>query len=191
MAGMFGVSIPTVVSWCDSGLVDAHRTPGGHRRIAQDVLVEFARMRGVPLPREVTGGSARILIVDDERDFSEMLRDYLRIKGFEVEVAHTGFHAGLELGRFKPDLVLLDLHMPDTDGFEVLRVLRQDADTEDIRVLACTAFRDPDLDARVARERFDGFVEKPLKMSSLLVLVRKLLGMEAIDEDGAGAARPS
>ena len=191
MAGMFGVSIPTVVSWCDSGLVDAHRTPGGHRRIAQDVLVEFARMRGVPLPREVTGGSARILIVDDERDFSEMLRDYLRIKGFEVEVAHTGFHAGLELGRFKPDLVILDLHMPDTDGFEVLRVLRQDADTEDIRVLACTAFRDPDLDARVARERFDGFVEKPLKMSSLLVLVRKLLGMEAIDEDGAGAARPS
>ena len=78
-----------------------------------------------------------------------------------------------------------------SDGFEVLRVLRQDADTEDIRVLACTAFRDPDLDARVARERFDGFVEKPLKMSSLLVLVRKLLGMEAIDEDGAGAARPS
>jgi len=185
---MFGVSIPTIVSWCDSGLLDAHRTPGGHRRIAQDVLVAFARQRGVTLPRDVRGGAPRILIVDDELDFSEMLRDYLQIKGFDVAMAHTGFQAGLELGRFRPDLILLDLHMPDTDGFEVLRVLREDPETEGIRVLACTAFRDAELDARVARERFDGFVEKPLKMSSLLELVRKVLG---VDEEDASDGAPT
>jgi len=175
---MMGVSIPTVVSWCESGLIDAHRTAGGHRRIAHADLVAFAEPRGVVLPRSARDDPPRILIVDDERDFSEMLRDYLSIKGFEVAVAHSGFQAGLEVGRFQPDLVLLDILMPDADGFEVLRTLREDPETRSLPVVACTAFRDAALDARVARERFDGFVEKPLNMSGLLDLVRRTLNLE-------------
>ncbi|MFK7928375.1 MAG: response regulator [Myxococcota bacterium] len=178
VAQLMGVTIPTVVSWCERGMIDAHRTPGGHRRIAREDLAAFASARGVNLPRSADDRASRILIVDDERDFSEMLRDYLVIKGFEVAVAHSGFQAGLEVGRFDPDLVLLDILMPDADGFEVLRTLREDPQTSSVPVVACTAFRDAALDARVARERFDGFVEKPLNMSGLLDLIRKTLDID-------------
>ena len=172
---MLGVTIPTVVNWCESGHIEAHRTPGGHRRIAHQDLVGFARERGLRLPVEAPAGKHRILIVDDERDFSEMLKDYLEIKDYEVEVAGSGFRAGMTVARFRPDLILMDIMMPDMDGFEVQRMLRDDPETRHIPIVACTAFRDPALDARVAQERFDGFVEKPLKMSELLTLLRRTL----------------
>jgi len=182
VAKFFGVSLPTVVNWVNSGLLDAHRTPGGHRRLARNDVIAFAREHDYPLAGElmdVGDGTRKVLIVDDEQDFSEMVREYLTVKGkFEVEVADSGFQAGFTVARFKPDLILMDLMMPDMDGFEVHRMLRDDFDTQHIPVIACTAYRDPVVDARVKEEKFDGFVEKPLELDSLLALIRKHCGME-------------
>jgi excisionase family DNA binding protein len=181
VAKMLGVSLPTVVNWVKSGLLAAHRTPGGHRRIARKDIIAFARAQDYPISRELIGedeGSPRVLIVDDEEDFASMISDYLTLKGgFEVEVANSGFAAGLTVARFRPQLILLDLMMPDMDGFEVNRTLRDDEDTKHIPVLACTAYRDPVVDARVAEERFDGFIEKPIKLDHLLNIVQDKLGL--------------
>ncbi|MCO4743595.1 MAG: response regulator [Proteobacteria bacterium] len=183
VAKFLGVSLPTVVNWVNSGLLSAHRTPGGHRRIARNDIIAFARQQNYPLSRELLGeedGAQRILIVDDEEDFAEMVRDYLSLKGgFEVEVADSGFSAGYTVARFKPHLILMDLMMPDMDGFEVHRTLRDDEDTKHIPVLACTAYRDPVVDARVSEERFDGFIEKPVKLTHLLGLIQDKLGVTA------------
>lgn len=187
VAKFLGVSLPTVVNWVNSGLLQAHRTPGGHRRMAHNDVVSFARAHEYPIPRELLdagGNPKRVLIVDDEKDFSEMVRDYLSLKGdLEVEIADSGFQAGYTVARFKPDLILMDLMMPDMDGFEVHRVLRRDADTRHIPIIACTAYRDPAIDRRIAHEAFDGFVEKPLKLDTLLELIR--------DKIGSGAAQAS
>lgn len=173
----FGVSLPTVVNWVNSGLLDAHRTPGGHRRIAHDSLVAFARAQNYPLPADVAGDQGtRVLVVDDDEDFTRMVQRFLTEVGqLKVDVANSGFAAGLTVARFKPDLVLLDLMMPDVDGFEVFRTLRDDAKTRHIPVVACTAFRDASVDARVAEERFDGLIEKPIKLEALLEAIRSHL----------------
>jgi excisionase family DNA binding protein len=181
VAKYLGVSLPTVVNWVNSGLLAAHRTPGGHRRIARNDVIAFARENDYPLAREFLEagtGRKKVLIVDDEHDFSDMVRDYLTIKGnFEVEVADSGFQAGFTVARFKPDIILMDIMMPDMDGFEVYRMLRDDPETRHIPVVACTAYRDPVVDSRIREERFDGFVEKPLKLDSLLDLLRRLSGV--------------
>ena len=87
---ILGVSLPTVVNWVNSGKLNAHRTPGGHRRIGRNDLISFAREYNYPLSDEFladSSGRRRVLIVDDERDFSDMVRDYLAMKGeFDVEV---------------------------------------------------------------------------------------------------------
>lgn len=176
VAQLLGVSIPTVCNWCDSGHLRAHRTPGGHRRIARRELQGFIDRRGLEVSLGPSNQRPRILIVDDERDFSEMLRDYLHIKEFDVEIAESGFQAGMTVAKFQPDLILMDIMMPEMNGFEVHRVLRSEPQTRDIPVIACTAYRDADVDARVVRERFEGFIEKPIKMSQLLALIQRTLG---------------
>jgi excisionase family DNA binding protein len=181
VAKYLGVSLPTVVNWVNSGLLSAHRTPGGHRRIAHNDVIAFARQNSYPIAaelRQAGGGHKRVLIVDDETDFSDMVRDYLGLKAdFEVEVADSGFQAGFTVARFRPDVILMDLMMPDMDGFEVTRMLRKDADTRHIPIIACTAYRDPEVERRISAEKFDGFVEKPLKLNVLLELIQSQLGL--------------
>lgn len=180
VAKFLGVSLPTVVNWVNSGLLRAHRTPGGHRRIAHNDVIAFARANDYPIAAELSvKGSSRkkVLVVDDERDFSDLVREYLRMKGdLEVEVADSGFQAGFTVARFKPDLILMDLMMPDMDGFEVHRTLREDPETRHIPVVACTAYRDQEVDRRLRDEPFDGFIEKPLQLETLLTLIRERLG---------------
>lgn len=180
VAKFLGVSLPTVVNWINSGRLPAHKTPGGHRRIARNDIIAFAREHSYPLDRslvETDNKRQRVLVVDDERDFSDLVRDYLSLKGdLEVEVADSGFQAGMTVARFKPDVILMDIMMPGMDGFQVHRMLRGDPDTKHIPIVACTAYRDPLIDQRVREERFDGFIEKPVKLDRLLEIVRQHLG---------------
>jgi excisionase family DNA binding protein len=171
VAKLLGVSPPAVVNWVNSNMLPAHRTPGGHRRITKDDLVRFARQYHYPVPEslvEETPSVCKVLVVDDEKDFGMLVREYLQARGgFEVETAESGFVAGLTLARFRPHIVLMDIMMPDMDGFEVLRMLRNDPDTRQLPVVACTAYRDPAIEARIAEEAFNGFLQKPIKLDLL------------------------
>ena len=179
VARFLGVSLPTVVNWVNSGLLAAHRTPGGHRRIAHSDIIAFARENDYPIARELLRHSdrtPRVLVVDDEKDFSDMVREFLTLQGeLEVEVADSGFQAGFTVARFEPDLILMDLMMPGMDGFEAHRLLRGDDETRNIPVIACTGFDDPDIARRIDEEGFDGFIHKPLKLDELLELIRERL----------------
>ena len=178
VAKLLGVSPPTVVNWVNAGLLTAHRTVGGHRRMTAEDVVAFARAHSYPLPSELVVDRAprRVLIVDDEPEFCDFVREYLvRRASYEVAFAHSGFEAGLAVGRFKPGVVLMDLMMPDMDGFEVLRVLQGDPETRRIPVVACTAYRDPAIDERVRREPFVDYVQKPVRLDALLSLFEQVL----------------
>ncbi len=180
VAKFLGVSLPTVVNWVNSGLLNAHRTPGGHRRIPHNDVLSFARAHDYPISPALVAarGKKRVLVVDDERDFSDMVCEYLKLKGdLEVEVADSGFQAGFTVARFKPDLILMDLMMPDMDGFEAHRMLRDDPETRHVPIIACTAYRDPEIDNRIRSEAFDGMIEKPLNLEGLLTLIRQKLGL--------------
>ncbi len=185
VARFLGVSPPTVVNWVSGGLLPAYRTPGGHRRIRREDLVAFARVRAFPLvpelldaPREEpTTICHRVLIVDDELDFCNLVRSYLTSRGgWDVEVALSGFAAGLTIARFKPDVVLMDIMMPDMDGFEVLKMILGDSEMCEIPVVACTAWRDPQVEQRVKREAFRACVQKPVKLDHLAAVLEAALG---------------
>lgn len=182
VAKFLGVSLPTVVNWVKSGKLRAHKTPGGHRRIGHTDILVFARTHEYPVSPDFAAAAVtnRVLVVDDERDFAELVGEFLHLKGhFEVEVADSGFCAGFAVARFKPDLIVMDLMMPDMDGFQVHDMLRADPHTHHIPVIACTAYRDPDVQSRIEQQGFDGFLEKPLKLDALLNLVQQTLLVSA------------
>lgn len=179
-AQLLGVSLPTVVNWVKAERLRAHRTAGGHRRIAREELVRFAREGGMPLPAELEGppsGAWRVLVVDADRSFAELVKDYLALKGrMEVQLADTGFAAGLAVGRFKPQLVLLDLMMPDLDAFEALDRLHEGSEGAAPAVIACLPLGDSALEGRAREAAFAGVVHKPLRLEELLSLMEGALG---------------
>lgn len=183
VARLLGVSPPTVVNWVNSGLLQAHKTPGGHRRIRQEELVAFARAQDYPIPAALTeaeapptNGPRRVLVVDDNPDFCLMVKEYLELEaGFEVETAHSGFAAGLTIGRFHPGVILMDIRMPEMDGFEAVHHLREDPDMRAVPVIACTGQSDPEVERRVQQEGFAGYLLKPVRLEQLLAVVEQAI----------------
>jgi two-component system phosphate regulon response regulator PhoB len=118
---------------------------------------------------------ATILVVDDERDLVSLLDFNLRQAGFETVLATNGEQALQAVRRRAPDLVLLDLMLPDIPGTEVCRQLKSDARTKGIPVVMLTA-RGEELDRVVGFELgADDYVVKPFNARELLARVRKLL----------------
>lgn len=118
----------------------------------------------------------RILCIEDETEMIDLIRIILGRKGFEVEGA-TGGEDGLKkVHERKPDLVLLDLMMPDIDGWEVYQQMKADETTRDIPVIIVTAKAqniDKVLGLQIAR--VDDYISKPFSPEDLLSSVERVL----------------
>ncbi|HEY7723906.1 MAG TPA: excisionase family DNA-binding protein [Anaeromyxobacteraceae bacterium] len=136
-ARLLGVSLPTVVNWVRARRLRAHRTPGGHRRIAREELAAFMLRLGMPVPAELADavrGRRRALVVAEAGPAREGMMRQLSAAGWAAEQASPGFAAGAALARFTPDLVVLAAAGPD--GGEALRDLRADREAGGVPVVA-------------------------------------------------------
>ncbi|MCB8981057.1 MAG: response regulator transcription factor [Ardenticatenaceae bacterium] len=117
----------------------------------------------------------QILVVDDDKEIARLLRGYLEKAGFGVLVAHDGRTAVHSLRRDKPDLLLLDLMLPDMDGYDITRLVRNDAVLAQIPVIMITA-RVEDSDKIVGLELgADDYVTKPFNPAEVVARVRAQL----------------
>lgn len=126
-ARVLGVSLPTVVNWIKARRIKAHRTPGGHRRIAAEELAAFMLRHGMPVPAELSGAAPerrKVLVIADAGPGREGAARQLAASGYAVEQASPGFAAGAAAARFEPDAFVL--HAAAEDGGDVLRALRLD-----------------------------------------------------------------
>jgi len=118
---------------------------------------------------------SRIFVVDDEPDVIELLRTILEAEGFEVEAATDGRSALPRIVDRPPDLLLLDLMMPDMDGFELLKLVRQDPRGRDVRVLILSARTAPQDQLESLQLGANAYVFKPFSPRDLVRQVRSLL----------------
>ena len=115
----------------------------------------------------------RILVVDDEPSITELVAMALRYEGFEPEVAHNGVEALTKTNSFRPSLIVLDIMLPDIDGFEIARRLR--AERSNVPILFLTA-RDAAQDkVRGLTIGGDDYVTKPFSVEELVARIRAIL----------------
>ena len=127
VAEICDVTPVTIQNWIDKGWLLAYRTPGGHRRVGKEALLSFLESRDMPHPFREKGGVPRVLIVNGDQGLTDSLKEALSFDepGYEVQVAHDGFRAGVLYSTSHPDVVILDLNHSSVDGYEVCRQIKQ------------------------------------------------------------------
>ena len=119
-----------------------------------------------------------ILVVDDNQDNAEIIRQYLEIRGYPITVAHNGDEALVAFEQVKPALVLLDVMMPGRDGWEVCRLMKQHPVLgKHVRVVMVTALDEWEDKREALQTGADDYVEKPFDLPSLAATVQRNLAM--------------
>ncbi len=120
-----------------------------------------------------------ILIVEDNEKNMKLVRDILQFKGYQTIEAVTG-NKGLALAREKqPDLILMDIQLPDINGIEALRQIRAEPALSNTPVVAVSASVMPDEQQKIVASGFDAYITKPIDLKSFVATVEKFAGVPA------------
>ena len=116
-----------------------------------------------------------ILIVEDNEKNMKLVRDILRHNGHDTIEATTGGDGVRLASERRPDLILMDIQLPDIDGIEALSRIRKDASLASIAVIAVSASVMPDDQQKIVTSGFDAFVTKPINLKQFLDTVKRFL----------------
>jgi DNA-binding response OmpR family regulator len=162
-----------VINWIEQNLLPSYRTPGGHRRIRRDDLLAFLRKHQIPMPASLIEDKFHVLIVDDEESIVGILKTFFqRQGGFEVSSASDGITALIEVGRLKPDLLILDIKIPGVDGIDVCRRIKADS-TNRAAIIAVSG--SPENEKKILQAGADAFMLKPIDLDQLHNEAKRLL----------------
>jgi excisionase family DNA binding protein len=175
------VSQQTIIRCFDNGQLKGFRVPGSKfRRIPREQLYRFMKDNSIPTDA-LESGKRKLLIVDDDVELSELLRDsFLRDGRFEVKVANNGFDAGMMVKEFLPDVVVLDIMLPDINGKEVCQRVRSDPSLEEVRIICISGMVEEDKIQELKLAGADDFERKPFDIEVLIDKMCKLLDMEPL-----------
>jgi excisionase family DNA binding protein len=175
------VSQQTIIRCFDSGQLKGFRVPGRRfRRIPREQLFAFMKDNGIPTDA-LESGKRKILIVDDDEELVELLSDvFVRDTRFEVRTTNNGFDAGMLVKEFRPDIVVLDVMLPDINGKEVCQRVRSDPALDDVRIICISGMVEADKVADLKAAGANGFMQKPFAVEKLMESVCELLEIETV-----------
>jgi excisionase family DNA binding protein len=175
-AKYLGVAQSTMRKWSDLGRVSAFYTPGGHRRYRRADLDQFLDRSGPgAVPSASPHSGPLVLIVDDDERLREYVRVNLEAEGYEVREAGSAEDALGALGERSPDLILLDVMMPQIDGWETLRRIQEHTGVGAIPVIMFSGKVDERSAAEAESRGVQGFIGKPFDPRSLIESTKQQL----------------
>ena len=173
------VSYETVSNWIKSGKLKSHATPGRHRRISREDFIDFLSTHDMP-PLDAPASTPerrRLLLVDDEPAILNLITRYFQRHDapYELATANDGFEAGMQMARFRPDLVVLDLMMPHVDGFRVCKLIRSNPQMRDTGILVVTGYASDENIEKAMADGADSWLAKPFEPADLAQQVERVL----------------
>ena len=175
------VSQQTIIRCFDSGQLKGFRVPGSRfRRIPRDLLFAFMRDNGIPTDA-LESGRRKALVVDDDEDLVELIREALENDGrFEVRIANNGFDAGMMVKEYHPDLIVLDVMLPDINGKEVCQRVRNDSTMDDVRIICISGMVEEDKIDDLRAAGANEFMHKPFEVEALVERMCHHLDIEVV-----------
>lgn len=173
------VSQQTIIRCFDNGSLKGFRVPGSRfRRIPREHLYSFMRDNGIPTDA-LESGKKKLLIVDDDQDLVELISEGFQRDGrFDIRSVNNGFDAGMGVREFRPDLVILDVMLPDINGREVCQRVRSDTALDMVKILCISGMVEQDKVAELKAAGADDFMQKPFSIEDLIDRSCDLLDIE-------------
>jgi excisionase family DNA binding protein len=173
------VSQQTIIRCFDNGQLKGFRVPGSRfRRIPREALYKFMKDNGIPTDA-LESGKRKVLLVDDDNELVDLMTKVLEEDGrFEVRIASNGFDAGMMVKEYRPDLIVLDVMLPDINGKEVCHRVRADSTLEDVRILCISGMIEEDKIQELRLSGADDFMHKPFDIEDLIERMCTLLEIE-------------
>lgn len=173
------VSQQTIIRCFDNGQLKGFRVPGSKfRRIPRESLFKFMRDNNIPTDA-LESGKRKVLLVDDEVEVVEALNKMLEDDGrFEVRIAANGFDAGMMVKEYRPDIIILDVNLPDINGKEVCQRVRSDNTLEEVRIICISGMVEDDKIHELRLAGADDYMHKPIDGDKLIERMCMLLEME-------------
>ena len=175
------VSQQTIIRCFDTGQLKGFRVPGSRfRRIPRDQLFVFMRENGIPTDA-LESGKRKILLVDDDVDITSLFEDVLSRDGrFEVRSVNNGFDAGMMVKEYHPDLIVLDIMLPDINGKEVCQRVRQNKAMDDVKIICISGMVEEYKIKDLMENGANDFLQKPFDVDQLLEKICGHLDMEIL-----------
>jgi len=175
------VSQQTIIRCFDNGQLKGFRVPGSRfRRIPREALYKFMKDNGIPTDA-LESGKRKVLLVDDDAELVELILKFLDEDGrFETRVAQNGFDAGMMVKEYHPDLIVLDVMLPDINGKEVCHRVRADSTLEDVRILCISGMIEEDKIQELRLSGADDFLHKPFDIEELIDRMCAQLELEPV-----------
>jgi excisionase family DNA binding protein len=163
------VSQQTIIRCFDAGRLEGFRVPGSKfRRIPRESLVKFMKDNAIPLDGMETG-KKKVLVVDDDAEIVDLLVEVLSHDGrFDVKTATSGYEAGIQTQRFRPDCILLDYMLPDVNGNVVCHTIRKNPEFENIKIIIVSGVIKQEEIDQLLKSGAQDFVKKPFDINDLI-----------------------
>ncbi len=178
VAKLCNVAPRTVSKWFDSGQLRGYRIPGSKdRRIPLGSLIRFMKEHAIPMDG-LKSGRTRVLIVDDETEIVDVLQKVLvEQANYDIHSAGSGFMAGVECEKFRPHVMLLDIHLGDIDGVDVCRNIRENADLQLTKVIAMSGKLTDGQAHQLLQGGFDGYLKKPFHVRQVIETIEDAVAL--------------
>ncbi|MCX7177231.1 MAG: excisionase family DNA-binding protein [Proteobacteria bacterium] len=203
-AELLGVALRTIQVWVENGVLPAWKTAGGHRRIARSAVDLLFSQRAMvagpshPPSAEPKKGRLNVLAVDDE---AEIIRLYeFQIAGWALPVnlvtASNGFQGLVRLGQIEPQILILDLAMPNMDGFQMIQSLRGMPQSKNMEIIVVSGMNPSEIKRRGGLPTEIRVMRKPIQFPLLRQIVedrckREGISIAAPAKAGKAAAAPA
>ena len=169
VAKICNVASRTVSKWFDSGQLQGYRIPGSKdRRIPVSHLIRFMKSHGIPLDG-LMSGDTRVLIVDPDDEIGRQLKDILGEQtSYDVRVASSAFQSGIECERFRPHVMLVDIHMSDGEGQAMSKIVRSSDDLQITKIIAMSGKLTDGQVAQLTYQGYDAALRKPFTVRQVI-----------------------
>ncbi|MCK4797104.1 MAG: response regulator [Spirochaetes bacterium] len=172
VANILKVAVGSIINWVDNGEINAIITPGGHRKIPLKDLLSFLESHNYEIPSELIIKKL-VYLIDDEQTthdfFSHMFKN---IKGFELKCFFSGTEALLAIGQTPPRIMIVDILMPDFDGIQVIKNIKESNKLKSIHIIAISG--DSSKKQNSLNAGGDVFLQKPFSILEFKDAIAKI-----------------